>query len=179
MLESRDALDGQCAGLGDSRRDAGGHHSGPGEELTPFQSGPWVGGSALDESGKYSYCSAALEGPGSAMIVMATIHGHGWRIGLSDPAWHLQTDETYPIRFRIDLGKWWDATAKAVSATELSAPVPADPGFLDRFQHGSMLEAKMPDKTLTFSLPGVAQLIPDLTACADRPAGAGRGAPNP
>jgi hypothetical protein len=113
------------------------------------------------------------------MIVVATIHGHGWRIGLSDSAWHLRQDETYPIRFRIDLGKWWDATAQAVSETELSAPVPSDPGFLGRFQRASMLEVKMPEQTLTFSLPGVAQLIPDLTACADRPAGAGGGAPNP
>jgi hypothetical protein len=152
------------------------------DQIAPFESGSWVGGAYADGNGRFAYCSAAHDGPRGAMLLVGMLRDYGWTIGLSNPAWQLRKRDSYPVRFRIDLGAWWDAIAYAVNPEQMAVPVPDGKALLDRFQRGVILEVEVAQETLTFSLDGSSELISDLAACAERQIqaeNAGGGGANP
>src|SRR5689334_17230110 len=104
------------------------------EQIADFESGPWVGGAYADTDGTFVYCAAAIDGPRRAMFLVVKLRNLKWAVALANPAWRLDRLKTYPARFRVDLGSWWETTVKGAQSDEVMVPVQADSPFFERLR---------------------------------------------
>ncbi len=137
------------------------------EVIARYQSSPWLV-EANASNGEFQNCTMSADQARGAKVLIVLTPGDKWAIGVMNPGFNLKPGAAGQVSYWVDDVIPRGGAAKAIDGKTLLAPLENAPQLFEEFRLGSMMNVKVGNETLQFSLNGTSAALATLIGCSRR-----------